>query len=346
MKKFLLSVSAISICLGLSAQISLSTSDIATVNKIIYTGTDTLVTGNSIIGSAGTNQVWSMTSLTPDVLDTITFLSPGTVPNSNYPGANLVAQLGSQNNYRYMLNSSGSLTSHGNSLSILGKVANQVYTPSEIVLNFPTNYNSSFTSNYQVNTKLYYGVSGVDSIREKAIVRKTSLTDAWGSLTTPYGTNNTLRNKETVITIDTVEIFYFGNWLVYSATADSTTSYVWWANTIGYPLATATMDSTGNVRSIEWLKATGLVGIVEQVAVPGINAYPNPAQYEIHFDIEALKAASVNVYDITGKLINEYAVKYNRLTINTTHFTNGIYMYSVIGQDKEILKQGKFTVSK
>jgi hypothetical protein len=85
---------------------------------------------------------------------------------------------------------------------------------------------------------------------------------------------------------------------------------------------------------------------VEQVAVPGINAYPNPAQYEIHFDIEALKATFVNVYDITGKLINEYAVKYNRLTINTTHFTNGIYTYSVIGQDKEILKQGKFSVSK
>ena len=347
MKKSILFFSALSICMSTTAQISLSTSDLVGVNKIIYTGTDTIVPA-SMIGFAGASQTWNMTALTPDQLDTLTFLPYSAAPNAKYPTSNLVMKPGYQTNYIYLVNSASSLTVLGASYMFGTTPANSINTPAEILLNFPSAYTNGFTNNYQTNMKTYYGMLGIDSVRTKSIVKKTVLVDAWGNLTTPFagGPYAVLRVKETKVSIDTTDGYYLGNWINFSAGADSTTTYTWWAKTIGYPLAQATMDSTGNVKTMEWLKGTGVVGIVEQVAVPGISVYPNPAQYEIHFDIEVLKASFVRVYDLTGKLINEYAVKNNRSTINTTHFANGIYMYSVIGQDDSILKQGKFNVSK
>lgn len=345
-------------CILAQTPITLTSSDIAGVNKIIYQATDIHITGNAIIGFTGPSQVWNMTSLAEDEKDTLTFLAYSSAPNVQLSGANLLLKQGYENNYIYAVNSPGSLTALGFAGYFGSSPVTQKNTPAEILSDFPATYNTGFTNNYVSNAKIFYGqtvtISGVpiyiDSIRVKSNVHKTVLRDAWGNITTPFagGPYAVLRIKETKVTYDTTDAFFLGAWVdAINTKADSTTTYAWWAKNVGFPIATATMDSTGGVSKIEWLKSTGTVGVSENaVRVPDVSVFPNPAQYQVNFVIDVLKASSVRVYDVTGRFINEYVVKNNRSTINTSHYVNGIYSYTVIGEEDTILKHGKFAVSK
>ena len=87
-----------------------------------------------------------------------------------------------------------------------------------------------------------------------------------GTITTAAGTYDALRIKETKITIDTIDahdaLLYV--WFFYKAKMDSVVTYYWYANNVGVPLVTATMDSAGAVKKATWLVAPlGTTGINE-----------------------------------------------------------------------------------
>lgn len=348
MKKLLL-LSAFCLCiLGASAQITINTSDVAAVNKVVFQGIDTMPTIS--IGSAGASQSWNMTALNTHLIDTMTFLAYSSAPNPTFSSANLLMKIGYGNTYVYTNNSSSNLSILGVATTIGASNVNQTYTPPEIAINFPFTFNSNFISNYKTYQKFYFGLFGIDSAKQKSSVKKTVLADAWGNLITPYSASSfpVLRVKETNITFDTTDVLIAGTWYnAFLTGADSTTSYVWWAKTLGFPLVKAIKDSSNAVVRVEWLKGLSAVGISEFVAPVSINVYPNPAQNEVHFTIPTpIDAISIQVFDITGRMVNEHAVKNERSTINTSHFANGIYTYSIIGKNNITLNQGKFTVSK
>ena len=359
MKKSLLIASAFVLgTLGATAQITITTADIAAPIKIIYQANDTLLTNPAIVGSFGISQTWNMSSLASHTVDTLTFMSASWLPNANFPSSNLIVKQGWQNNYIYATNNAGSFTIQGVSATAdFGggpMPINQIDTPSEILMNFPGTYLSSFTSNYVNNTNVYLGFDPgfgfvIDSVRLHSHVKKTSLVDAWGTLTTPLGTFNVLRVEETVVRHDTTDaqVPAFGGW-VYDVdnSADSTTGYSWWANGVGFPLVSIKLDSLGNVKQTQWLQATPTAGINEYTNTTEVNVYPNPAQNEVMFAVEASKVASIQVFDVTGRMINTYTVSGTIASINTSAFANGIYSYALIGNDKAILNRGKFTVAK
>lgn len=359
MKKSLLVIFALFICaFGAVAQITITTADIASPTKIIYQSNDTLLTSPAIVGSFGISQTWNMTSLASHTADTLTFMSAGWVPNANFPTSNIVIKQGWQSNYVYATNTASSFTIQGVSgtadfgagpLSI-----NQVSTPSEILMNFPGNYLNTFTNNYVTNTKLFLGFDPgfgfvIDSVRTHSHVKKTALVDAWGSLTTPLGTFNVLRVEETIVKYDTTDaqIPAFGGWVdAVDFTADSTTGYTWWANGVGFPLVSIKLDSLSAIKEVTWLQSLPLVGINEATAASQVNVFPNPAQNEITFAVEASKVSSIQLFDIAGRMIDSYTVSGNTASINTSDFANGVYSYTLIGNDNAILNRGKFTVAK
>ncbi|MGQ0828025.1 MAG: T9SS type A sorting domain-containing protein [Bacteroidota bacterium] len=345
-KLLLLSAFCISI-LGASAQITINTSDVAAVNKVFFQATDTLPSIS--IGSAGASQIWNMTNLQKHIQDTITFLPYSAAPNPKFSTSNLVIKIGNMAPaYLYAVNSTASLTALGYSAVFVGPVTIS-NTPAEIIANFPSNFGNSFTSNYKTFSQQYFGFFGVDSIRNRGSVKKTVLIDAWGNITTPFYSNTpVLRFKETKISYDTTDLQIAGVWNNnYERSADSTTTYSWWAKNIGFPIVTATKDSSNTVVSVDWISGTSAVGITEKVPSFGVNVYPNPAQNEIHFSINTpIEAISIQVFDVTGRMITEHAVKNDMSTINTSHFADGVYIYSIIGKENVVLDQGKFTVSK
>lgn len=267
MKKSLLFITSFCISiLNVGAQIIITTADMPVSTDTIYQANDTLPTIS--IGAPGINQTWNMTSLVIHTMDTSMVLPYSTAPNPEFSTANLViAQQGPQDFYGYVLNTAsdmillggaGVVDIGGNPIQI-----NQISTPAEILFNFPTAYNSTYTQNYSTSAKFYFGqtIQGItiDSIHQKSGIKKTFLVDAWGTLTTPLagGPYNVLRTKEVKVTHDTTQAFFFGSWndIPGGISADSTATYNWWANGIHAALATATMDSTGFVNNVQWLMA-------------------------------------------------------------------------------------------
>ncbi len=371
MKKQLLILSCICLSIvGANAKITITSADVAIPGHIIYRATDTI--HNSVfVGPAGASQTWSFGGLLQPQLDTLSFLAYGWMPNAhfsvaaiaNVDSAGLVGKLGWQTAYSYMINSNTGLYTLGNYAMVTPPggtpvPANQINTPSETLMKFPATINTTYTNNYTSFANFYVGQTltymgfpvQVDSARDHSITKKTVLIDSWGTLTTPLGIFNVIRSKETKITYDTSDVYAVvgvGSWHnnVRNST-DSTTSYVWWANGVGFPLCTATMDSTGGVKKVQWLKAYPATGINEYTAATTENVYPNPAENEINFIGDAQNQKAVNVSDVTGRLISTISITNNQTTINTSAFAKGLYTYNIIGKDNSIVTRGKFTISK
>src|ERR1035437_2935288 len=141
MKKTLLS--AILFCFGalsISAQITITTADVAIPSKIIYQVTDSTPTVS--VGTAlATSHVWSMSLLKTNKNDTLSFLNYSAIPNAAFSSSNLFARQGSTSNYSYMLNSATGLFTLGNAATVdFGsglRALKQINSPSETMQVFP-----------------------------------------------------------------------------------------------------------------------------------------------------------------------------------------------------------------
>jgi len=75
-----------------------------------------------------------------------------------------------------------------------------------------------------------------------------------------------------------------------------------------------------------------------------VTLYPNPFKDNIYFDLpESYNNATINIYDIKGKLIYTGHVKNNTVNLNT--LSNGIYLVKLISKNnkkvtvKKLIKQ-------
>jgi hypothetical protein len=353
-KSLLLSILTLSV-LGMTAQITLTSADIASPTKAIRQAHDTMPTVS--IGSAGASQAWNMLALNNHFEDTLVFL-----PNSSSPpqftSANIALKFGFQNAYAYLSNTASAATILGSAAVVdFGGGPSQIVvvnTPAEKLANWPATYNSNFTNVYSTKSKYYFGVDpgigvAIDSIRTHGKVNKTVVFDAWGMIATPLGTYSVLRVKTTTVQRDSTDAYItlLGGWQDNVATsADSSASYTWWANGIGFPLVEIKMDSLG-ITEATWLQALPMtVGINEYTTAVDMNVYPNPAQDEVNFMVDSNIAKSMVIYDITGRKIDSFMITSDLSTINTSTYANGSYTYSVVGQDNTILARGKFSVAK
>lgn len=359
MKKQLLLLSSVFAAFTMNAQITITNVDIANAGMTILQANDTMPTVS--VGSAGTSQTWNLSALANNVQDTLYFNDTTGLPNaSQFPTSNFAIKMKQQGQRAIVFanrSSSGLLAQgYGALVDIGGTPANVVIhnNPAEIISNFPANYGNTFNNNYVSKGTFYYGADPgigftVDSIRLVSHVTKSVNYDGWGSVTTPLGTYNALRVQTLKHNTDTISgyIASFDMWVDFQTTYDSTKTYSWWANTVGFTLAEVTVDwATETATSATWLPVPPAVGINEVSNAEALNVYPNPAQNIINFNVDASKANAIQVYDVTGKMINAYPVSVNNSQLDVTTFANGIYSYSVVGKNGVVLNRGKFTVAK
>lgn len=73
--------------------------------------------------------------------------------------------------------------------------------------------------------------------------------------------------------------------------------------------------------------------------------YPNPATNNISIT-SSVDAAIIRITDITGRLIGNYSMTNNKANIQTSTFANGIYIYNVLDQKKNVVNRGRFEITK
>lgn len=76
-----------------------------------------------------------------------------------------------------------------------------------------------------------------------------------------------------------------------------------------------------------------------------VAVYPNPVQNFINFELN-INNYSVRIVDITGKTVNNSVSTSNKYKVNTTNFNNGIYFYTIINNNGNVITTNKFVVAK
>ncbi|MFN4234342.1 MAG: T9SS type A sorting domain-containing protein [Bacteroidia bacterium] len=259
MRKFILTVltlAGILIKLNIvSAQITINDTHFLQIGSKVYQVTDTLPV-NPNIGPAGPNQTWTFTNLNVHTFDSIEAVNPASTPSGAlFPTANIaLKQQGST--YIYLNNS----PTENNLLGVTIPDFNVIfpYSNPEKILVYPTTYLTSFSDTSEGMITVAGQPLGfpVDSVRYKQIRYRTSLIDAYGSLTTDEGTfNNTIRANDTILQIDSIWIkpsaFLPWQFLQEQQTTTFETSWITNDANYGFPLLQITNDGTSI--EMKWL---------------------------------------------------------------------------------------------
>jgi hypothetical protein len=92
---------------------------------------------------------------------------------------------------------------------------------------------------------------------------------------------------------------------------------------------------------------TALASIGTQATI--LRFYPNPATTNITFDFQHSydKGYSLQIYNaVLGRKMLEQVNISEKLTIDLSNFTRGVYVYQLVDRTGKLVETGKFQVSK
>ncbi len=330
------------------------------LSQITVTQSDMPQAGNTIVsnydlsptvtpGSAGASVTWNFAALNKSSSQTTMFVTAASTPHgADFPAANLADSIFDTAGYTYFASSSSAFSVAGVT-SIAGYNINSQFTPPMEELGLPANYLNQMAG----TTSIKIGAMSIhsppfDSGKAHLQINYSDTIDAWGTVTTPSGSYQALREKHYELDIDSLFVHnsITHQWSYYPSSPKPTKAweYVWFTNGIHYPVAQMKMDSTNHtVKNVLWYQ--GPLAIDEVSGNKGdINVYPNPCSVQITFlRSNSGDPAYLTVYNIAGR---EMAVAYmnnGAYSLNTSGYPKGIYFYR-INSPSGFTGQGKFVV--
>jgi hypothetical protein len=334
------------------AQITLNSGDIAQIGKVIKQANDTTPAPSIVPGPAGASVTWNFTALASDVIDTLIFTNPSWTPYaSQFTSSNLAVQFGSSGQYAYATNTSSNFSINGQAAMFGSSTVVIPMSPSEVLITWPSTYNTSFNNNSGYDTKFPFTQQpGIDSVRVKHTQSKSSVINAWGTVTTPLLSNQPcLRQRNYMTSTDTLwaHIVFPPGWQMLQSSMDTTVHFAWWASGIGFPLVEMDSMMNGSIGGVTWLMAQPTnSGVHEYATLNPIRIYPNPATDMIWFNLQDVDAQRVIVIDMTGREVADQQVSSGIESMSTTGFAPGGYLFTVVGESGQVLGRGKFNVIK
>jgi PKD repeat protein len=242
-----------------NAQITIVSADLPTAPRVLNNAVDTVPVGFSA-GPKGANQTWNFAGLVQDIAETSTHAVPSSTPySSDFPGTtNAITP--DNVNYGYFTNTSTAFTAKGLAGPLLGAGTNPVsvqFSPTFDLYRFPTNYNNNFSGNYGFVEEASGSSVGqpVDRVRLTFTSSYTDTIDGWGTIITPTGSYQALRQKRVEQTRALVEfkLLSFSPWSTADDIRDTITTYTWLAKeTKGPVLTIAYNTNTGAISRITY----------------------------------------------------------------------------------------------
>lgn len=351
MKKALLSLFVLA-GLASSAQITLVQWDVGNIGYSVRRANDTIPTATP--GNAGPSQTWNFTNIQNHFTDTLTFTNPNWIQGgTSFPNSNLAVMLSVNGPNVFLINNSTSLNIDGQYADFgFGPMVIDI-NPNEQLMSWPCTYNTTFNNTSKLTIQFPVPQPPIDSARVRQTKIKTSLCDAWGTLTTNLGTFNVLRIKETIYSYDSTDIHStlpVPNWQFAQASGDTSYNYSFWAsntnNTLGFPLVELTADINNQVTFASYLMATQQSGIGEDMVHQNLPVYPNPAVTSITFKTQGVDVNVIRILDVNGKEVMTVPVNGNMVEVSTVDLSAGTYFYLAVDKHNAIRRAGKFNISK
>lgn len=293
-------------------------------------------------GPAGTNQTWNFATVTTNTASTVAYVA-STNTNTSYPNADIFVNGGTNNSFYYK-STSADMKYYGGAMSVNGSNVNLIYTNPAVYATYPMNYNTTANSSISGsavilgNTATFTGMCNF-------------LADATGTITLPSGMtySNTIR-VVTTQTITTSALPFVGvatinlqNYDYY----DPSTALTFKAPLFTISTSTLTSGAGTSIQTFVNVLKDNNVGIRENKASEiELSVFPNPASAFVNFSTTSTEAVKVVAFDVTGKIVATETLEMGRVKMNTGNLTSGVYVYSVLGKDNQVLKTGKFNVTK
>ncbi len=357
MKKSTLVLTLLTVfCISLKAQITISQSNMPAIGNVFNEATDNSGTLTSP-GGSGASQTWNFTTMAASSVDTIHVVSTASTPSlysNQCPGADMAFKFSNtaanEALYEYYNSSSASFNLEGivfNS-STYGNILYK-FTKSWGIYTLPATYKSHWKGSYRAVMKTFDASGGgvIDSVEIIENGVYSDSIDSWGNMTTPSGTFNSLRDKHIENDIDSTYFYEAGAWMFGGAYSSKNNFYSWYTNqtNFNYMLVEMNVDSTGKATQINWLD-NKVVGINEVVNNNKTISFPNPANNELNIQSTYANNGKVNIYDLTGKILGAFNFSNSKVTINTSSYADGVYMYELADDKGNVIDRNKFIITR
>lgn len=334
--------------------------------EIVRQAHDTMPTALTI-GNTGTGQNYSFTSVGEQYEDTMTFTSPSMLPGyGTFPASNLGIKMPDEDStYIFLKKNSTGLYWLGRSFYQGGQLM-FMQVPSTII-QFPSQMGTGYSYNEQGKmgqAPFGFDPDGpgphamVDSVKIIRNIDESSTIDGMGTISTPLGAFNSIRQNIATINTDTTWQLTNGNWEVLSPTMELVTGFPavqtdtvykarWWTNeqNIRFPLMEVIHDNNGTVLEATWLKATPQAAI-DEIENQIVKIYPNPAQDAIKVETVLSDVSFVIIMDMNGSIVKTENVINGVTEVNVVDLDNGIYFMQLLNDANEIIHDAKIAISK
>ncbi|HXP53247.1 MAG TPA: T9SS type A sorting domain-containing protein [Bacteroidia bacterium] len=335
------------------AQITLSSADMPAIGNKFVNDHDTATASVSKLtpGGSGASVNWTYNNLPTSYRDTMAFVNPASTPYvAAFPSATLADSTYGTVGYTYFNGTGSSFSVAGTVQSIQGNLAVAALNPPFLQLNFPAamgNISGGTSTAHVPAFKIAY--LGFDSAKATVVIKYQDTIDAWGTLETSFynSSYSVLRQKHYELDIDSAYVHSASSGWAYFPLASSATKafqYRWYTNGIGDLVGVMAMDTANkNVKSMQWY--AGYPDAINEVSQQhSTMTYPNPCTSQVTFRYTMNGASTLFVYDVTGREIGHAEMKNGLVSLNTSAYSTGMYLYHITDNSGKVLDNGKFSV--
>ena len=277
MKKSLLPLLLVILSLPLAAQITITQADYGQVGDSITIGNDVNPPAGLSVGGTGL-QSWDFTALALSNINTLNFVDPAnTLSGALFPQADLAIER--LTDTLFFQSSPASFLLDGVAGSGFGLGVNVVanFNPNSTQVEFPATLGSSFIDTAVFDTIVDCQAFGFGNLCDSARLRRTLIgtgtIDAHGSISTPGGTFETVRQYFREDNSDSVWIkIPFLGWSLFSDSLSTNHNYKWMANGEKWPVLSAVADAPGgSITSAEFIIGAQVLAFADNVTGPSCN---------------------------------------------------------------------------
>ena len=331
---------------SLLAQISITQNDMPAIGRTAIMAVDT--SGSFLPQTASSSsQVWNYGTLGNIYTNSYIYVAPSATPYySAFHSSNVADSLAYGSGYTYNSSIPTSYSETGFAEKLYGYTVGINVHPFFEQISLPASYGAIDGGVSKGDTAMAFHYLLYDSAKANVTIIYADTIDAFGIMTTPYGTDSVIRQKHYDISIDSafVHSSITHTWTLYRATDSIDYQYRWYAKGINYFFAVMQMDvNNQKVINTEWYDG-GSVGIDEISHSVFTTVYPNPCKIQITFDCTSQLAKQISIFDITGRKLSVQPIKNGIMNLNTSAYSSGMYFYRVSDISGNILDRGKFIV--
>jgi len=239
---------------GLQAQITITAEDAPDFGNYIIQAEDTLLTSIDLGTQSANAQAWSYLDFDTDIFIENLIVDPAATPLANsFPDATFGFEIPDGQYAFAQITGDALLALGGAQPGLNGDTLAAVFEDPQQLLSDPTTYGTAFSDDFRLQLTIDGSLFNADSIRIIQNGQVEAEADAFGTLTLPFGTYETVRLRSEIITNDTISALVFGNYIPFSTPTDTIITYEWWAKDGLGAILSVTTDTEGNPLSANYL---------------------------------------------------------------------------------------------